>query len=621
MSVIDAQNSTQAVNISLFSDQFDFDGQDPGGINDATHYSWLTSGEDDVEVRGTDMDFTDATPDTGNVTEIDFDLGNSGPFDPPDVTIRNITGVTGVGGITAARLGVIVDSVTDFFDEIMSFDDDFTGSDFGDTLKGGGGDDNIVAGGGNDFVSSGDDNDSILGEIGNDTLNGEAGNDTIEGGDGNDTLTGGTGIDSMIGGIGNDTYNVDNEADFAGEVAGGVDLVNSSVDHTLTTNLENLTMTGSAAVDGTGNAKANVITGNSGNNLLRGLSSNDTITGGTGGNDTLDGGTGADSLTGNIGNTVYIVDNAGDSASEVAGGTDRVEASVTWSLVPSANIENLTLTGAGNIDGEGNNTRANTVVGNSGANLLEGLGLNDTLSGGAGSDTLDGGTGNDSMNGQAGNDLYLVNALGDSSQEDVDTAAGGVDLVQATATHTLGFGVENMQMFGVGNISGTGNALGNSMFGNAGANVLDGLGGNDVLNGGGDDDVLVGGSGRDTLNGGAGDDDFDFDATSHSGPAANQRDTIVGFDVPGAGAGDQIDLSTIDADPSDAIDTAFDFLGHVQNPFPAPVPAASLYLRDLAGGDTLVCGNVDGDDAIEMSIRIVDGATTAADYTANDFVL
>lgn len=618
MTVINAQGSDQGVNISLFSDQFNFDEQDDDGINSATAYSWITSGDDDVQARGTNMDFTDPTPDTGNVNEIDFDLSNDADV---DVTIRNITGVTGTGGITTARLGVIVDGLQDFADEILSFDDDFTGSSFNDIIKTFGGDDNIVMGLGNDSADGGDNNDSILGEDGNDTLSGGAGNDTLDGGDDADTLNGGSGVDSMNGGLGNDVYTVDVTADIAAESAGGVDLVNAGDDYTLSVNLENLTLTGSADTNGHGNnSRANVITGNSGDNLLRGLALNDTITGGSGGNDTLDGGTGADSMTGNVGNTVYIVDNAGDSASEVAGGTDRVEASVTWSLVPSVNIENLTLTGSGNINGQGNNSRANVIIGNSGANDLQGLALNDTLTGGGGNDTLNGGTGNDSMNGQAGNDLYLVNTTGDTSQEDVDTAAGGVDLVQNTATHTLGFGVENMQMFGAANIDGTGNALGNSMAGNAGANVLEGLGGRDVLNGGGDDDVLIGGAGRDTQSGGAGDDDFVFNAASESGPAATQRDTINGFDVPGPGAGDTIDLSGVDADTSDAADTAFDFLGDIQNPFPADVDPASLYLRNV-GADTLVCLNVDADIAIEMSILIVDGATTAADYTSQDFSL
>src|SRR5688500_14495596 len=77
-----------------------------------------------------------------------------------------------------------------------------------------------------------------------DTLDGGAGNDTLDGGDGNDTLIGGTGADSMNGGLGDDLYVVDDAGDIAGEVGGGIDTVQSSVTHTLSTNLENLTLIG-----------------------------------------------------------------------------------------------------------------------------------------------------------------------------------------------------------------------------------------------------------------------------------------------------------------------------------------------------------------------------------------
>ena len=109
--------------------------------------------------------------------------------------------------------------------------------------------------GGNDTLSGGGGNDTLDGGTGDDTLNGGSGNDTLNGGDGNDTLNGGTGADNMDGGLGNDTYVVDNAGDVAAEVAGGTDTVQSSVTHTLSVNLENLTLTGAAAINGTGNAK------------------------------------------------------------------------------------------------------------------------------------------------------------------------------------------------------------------------------------------------------------------------------------------------------------------------------------------------------------------------------
>ncbi|MBI3350385.1 MAG: hypothetical protein HY020_24645 [Burkholderiales bacterium] len=100
----------------------------------------------------------------------------------------------------------------------------------------------------------------------------------------------------MTGGAGNDSYIVDNAGDTVVEGAnGGTDGVQSSVTHTLSANVENLTLTGGAAINGSGNALDNQITGNAAANTLDGGDGNDTLTGG-GGADTLLGGNGDDTL-------------------------------------------------------------------------------------------------------------------------------------------------------------------------------------------------------------------------------------------------------------------------------------------------------------------------------------
>ena len=154
---------------------------------------------------------------------------------------------------------------------------------------------------GNDVLTGTNREEIINGFAGNDQLNGMGGNDTLNGGDGNDSLNGGTGSDRLDGGAGNDTFVVDSVGDVVVELPNqGTDTVNSSVNYTLPNNVENLTLTGNAAINGTGNTLNNSITGNTANNILNGMGGNDTLNGGLG-NDTLIGGVGNDSLNGGVG--------------------------------------------------------------------------------------------------------------------------------------------------------------------------------------------------------------------------------------------------------------------------------------------------------------------------------
>ncbi|MFM5962053.1 MAG: calcium-binding protein, partial [Dolichospermum sp.] len=158
---------------------------------------------------------------------------------------------------------------------------------------------------------------------------------------GNDTLSGTINVDCLIGLAGNDTYTVNNAGDLVVEnLSEGTDRVNASISYTLSDNVENLTLTGSANLNGTGNDLNNSITGNTGNNILTGLA----------GNDVLDGKVGADTLIGGLGNDTYIVDNGEDVVTEnLSEGTDRVNAFISYTLTD--NVENLTLTGSANFNG------------------------------------------------------------------------------------------------------------------------------------------------------------------------------------------------------------------------------------------------------------------------------
>jgi len=149
---------------------------------------------------------------------------------------------------------------------------------------------------GDDFLLGGDEPDTLNGGDGNDNLYGNDNNDTLDGGPGADMLDGGRGVDALIGGSGNDTYYVDDAGDIITETNAldtEIDTVISSVNWALAENLENLTLTVSAALNGTGNGLDNVLIGNSAANLLNGEGGDDTLTG-NGGNDTLIGGSGLD---------------------------------------------------------------------------------------------------------------------------------------------------------------------------------------------------------------------------------------------------------------------------------------------------------------------------------------
>jgi Ca2+-binding RTX toxin-like protein len=278
---------------------------------------------------------------------------------------------------------------------------------------------------------------------------------------------------------------------------------------------------GTAADDvWTGTVARDVASGNGGNDVLRGLAGNDTLSGGAG-NDTLSGGAGNDIMRGGAGDDLYVVDSALDVVAEAVGaGTDRVLTTLA-SYTLGANVENLTYSGTGSFAGAGNGL-ANRITGGAGADTLTGSAGNDTLTGGAGADTLAGGAGDDTLTGGAGadtlsgglgsdtliggagDDVYFVNQVNDLVQEGVNA---GVDGVRATsARYVLSANVENLTFIGVGNFTGAGNALANTLRGGAGADTLTGGGGADTLAGGAGADTLTGGAGADTLSGGLGGD-------------------------------------------------------------------------------------------------------------------
>lgn len=442
---------------------------------------------------------------------------------------------------------------------------------------------------------------AVINGTGNDRDNVITGNSAankLYGLGGDDVLNGRAGADTMTGGAGNDTYVVDDTGDKVVELSNeGVDTVESSVSFSIASlpYVENITLTGTNAINATGNSTSNILIGNSAAN---------TLTGGAG-HDVLDGQGGADTMTGGTGNDIYYVDNTGDVVTELANqGTDTVYSSVSYSIAAWANVENIVLTGTADHSATGNSGN-NRLMGNDGANTLTGGDGNDVLDGGAGKDRLvggngsdkyyvdmatdvvveasgagtdavyssaesyklssnveklvleegvsvwrgignsatnritgnstdnyiDGGAGTDTMIGGTGSDTYVVDNAGDVVTED---AGAGLDtVISHLRSYTLGDNVENGRLDS-GAVSMDGNALSNSVVGNSAANTLKGLTGDDTLKGGGGNDRLYGGDGNDVL---VGDDGAAGQAASTGEGTSNGNAITLTLSAPEVASG------------------------------------------------------------------------------------
>ena len=444
----------------------------------------------------------------------------------------------------------------------------------------------------NNQLSGLDGNDTISGGDGNDALTGGQGNDSLLGGDGNDTLDGGPGNDTMEGGKGDDIYLVDASGDLTIEAAGGgIDTVVASVSHQLASEIENLTLVGSA-LTGSGNALNNVITGNGSNNELHGLNGNDTLDGGAGadsidgghdsntlyggdGNDTLDGGTGADSMNGGLGDDLYLVEGQEDVVEfETDGGIDTVQSTGSFTL--GSGIENLTLKD-GATSGNGNELD-NVITGNGSRNLLNGGKGNDTILAGADDDFVKGNAGDDLLDGGDHND----------------------------------------------NIEGNEGA--DSIFGGDGKDFLLGGGGDDTLAGGADNDTVAGQIGNDTLDGGAGADYLEGGKGDDIYYVDDAADVVREF----AGEGTDTVLSTVDVRSLGVNIENVTLLGS-DDTFAAGNDAANLIIGnagnnflDGAGGNDTIAGGA-GDDVylVEGGDVIIENADEGFDtiWALSDYEL
>ncbi len=299
--------------------------------------------------------------------------------------------------------------------------------------------DNILVGtNGSDTLAGLGGDDVLAGGLGDDRLEGGNGDDVLGGGDGDDELVGGTGQDVMVGGNGNDLYYVDHSGDMVVETDsdGGIDIVISSVSHTLGDHVEGIILSGNANLNANGNSLDNGLMGNAGDNQMFGLGGNDLFFASLG-NDLMNGGMGQDTVDysdmsqsitlsaqgvinkGNgmgtdqvqdveviIGaaNQFNLIDASSSFNSPVSIRVNLAQESLIVQGIPQTSDQSFQVVNFVDVIGT---SQADDIVGDSADNWLWGAGGNDFLSGGTGNDSLYGGLGDDTLSGGSGSD-YLV---------------------------------------------------------------------------------------------------------------------------------------------------------------------------------------------------------------------
>jgi Ca2+-binding RTX toxin-like protein len=451
-----------------------------------------------------------------------------------------------------------------------------------DQINGNGGDDTLIGDGGNDRLDGGEGNDTLDGGSGDDRYFVDATGDMIieTAGNGTDLVAardsfalaadddietlstanykgtlaidlagnalsqeiygnngvnllkdGGGAADTLQGLDGNDTYLVYAAGTVVLEEAGkgSADKVAAAVDFVLGAGVEveilsTTSNAGKAAIDLTGNALAQTITGNAGDNILH------------------DGGAGAaDTMKGLGGNDTYRVYNSGDLIAEAAGqGTaDKVAAAVDYKLGAGVEVEIMTTNGSAGkaaIDLTGNALKQE-ITGNAGDNILH--------DGGAGSA--------DTMKGLGGNDTYRIFNSGDLIVE--AASQGSADKVVTAVDYKLGAGVhveivQTNGSAGKASIDLTGNEIAQTITGNAGVNRIDGKGGIDTLQGGGGADTFVFSS---ALGAGNVDTIVDFNVAADTIELENAIFTVLNAPGTLAAAAFRANTTGLAADASDRI--------------------------------------------------------------------
>jgi Ca2+-binding RTX toxin-like protein len=341
------------------------------------------------------------------------------------------------------------------------------------------------------------------------------------------------------------------------------------------------------------------VSGLGGNDTLFGFGGFDTLWGGAG-NDNMFGGLDSDNLHGETGND-FLDGNFGDDELEGGEGADTffggdgidtatyensaagVTVNLTTGLGSGGEAEGDRLFGIENLKGSGH---ADTLIGND---------LDNYLVGNGGADHLEGGLGNDTYVVFGSDSTVVENAdAGDDTLIALFTEAGSIKLPQNVETLIL-FSEDEMR------VDATGTKEENVIEGSFGPNKIVALAGDDTIRGFDGDDTLDGGNGKDILVGGENRDVFDFNALRDS-LVGSKRDVINDFER----GLDDIDLRDIDA-KSGGGNQAFKFIGTQQ----FHGVKGELHYKH-AGGGLLVQGDTNGDGHADFEILVKGSASLSA---------
>jgi Ca2+-binding RTX toxin-like protein len=533
----------------------------------------------------------------------------------------------GVSGATAYFLGGTTGSGTFFFSDTATLG----GNNAGETLNGSSGAETINGLGGNDTLNGGGGSDALHGGAGNDTLNGGNGADRLWGDGGNDVLVPGSdalfayieggvnraGVYFVDGGPGFDTLVLDYSTSAKSQSISGDQILASPQ----VLNVESLNIKGSQFSD--------FLSGSSNADSLFGGGGFDYLSGG-GGKDWLDAGAKGAAPVAPIGEGGHSNADAlsldhlftpGSVFPSVSFSIDAVETKVVeWGVRPQAGgFYSFTVGDAGDqafieftatggvsdtpvyefhirdangveVPWDGNPATAITFL-HAGTYYLEVIIFNQNQWDTASIDVTLSLEGADVLThnvlvGGTGNDTYIVYT---ASDQVVEKAGQGIDVVRSSGTYTLPDNVENLTLVGSGQINGTGNSLGNVIMGNGAANVI------------------IGGGGGDTLTGAGGADRYKYTALSDSRPGA--ADLITDFKKV---QGDKIDLSAIDANSNTGANDAFKFVSSFTG------QAGQVYSSyDAGAGVTKIYVDVNGDSTADTIILL----SGQVNLTAGDFIL